>query len=569
MTEKHGLGADDFLRALEGACAELAARQEEINELNVFPVPDGDTGTNMLRTLEAAWHEAGRAHRPGMPLGPLAKAAARGSLWGARGNSGVILSQFLRGWAEGLDGCERASAARIVHAFEQAVETAYRAVMEPVEGTMLSVGRGAAIAARQALRPGVSVRHVVTAAWSGARTALEKTPSQLAILRQAGVVDAGGMGLVAILDGALKVFRRRNGAGTPVLQPEDGRGERVSPQLISAGELVSGPAGRSRAFIPSQLALAPEPASLEYTYCTEFVLKGHGLPQERLREQLTVLGDSLLVVGDEEALKIHLHTNHPGRALEIALEHGSITNVQISNMAEQVQQKAARHLPPALVAVVPGPGFADIFRSLGVSGIVMGGQTMNPSTQEIAEVIGQQESHYVLVLPNNKNVLMAAQQAARLVPDKKVIPLPSVTVPQGIAAVLAYQPPAPGEPVGERIASITRSMEEAMTAVRSGEVTVAIRDFSQGATSVQAGEFMGLEGDALLAAGTDLSDVVTRLVTQLGGQEAETVTLYYGDGVSAEEAAALAALLQRVFPEPEIGVYYGGQPHYPYVISVE
>lgn len=601
------LGAADFYRCLHGAVAELAAQQERINRLNVFPVPDGDTGSNMCLTLEAALREAEGVYAPDVSLGRLVRAAARGSLWGARGNSGVILSQFLQGWADGLAHCrEEATPEHVVDALDKAVATAYRAVMEPVEGTMLSVGKGAAQAARAALPSASGVGDVLRAALEGARAALEKTPTQLEVLRRAGVVDAGGAGLVAIMEGALRgaTGQRtadRLAAREPVPAVAAASGTTAAdavPDAVSAGSADDGE------------------DELTFKYCTEFLLKGRDLPAAELQRQLAELGDSVLVVGDGHVLKIHLHTNRPGKALEIAVDYGSLSAVQISNMEEQMAERAARDAaampavqqravatventavfdpqrvtapmedklavsvaderavlaveePAALVAVAPGPGLADIFRSLGAGETVFGGQTMNPSVQQLADAIARVPGRHVIVLPNNKNVVLAAQHAAALVPDKTVRVVPSATVPQGVAAALAFRPVDPSAGDGG-LDLLVGEMERAMAVIRSGEVTVAARDFEADGQQARAGDVIGLAGDALVAVGQDKNEVAYRLVEAMGGARAQLITVYYGAEVDETGAEHLAARLREAFPDAEVELYAGGQPHYPYLLSVE
>jgi len=593
------LSAAAFYRCPHGAVAELAAQQERINRLNVFPVPDGDTGSNMCLTLEAALREAERVYAPDVPLGRLARAVAKGSLWGARGNSGVILSQFLQGWADGLAHCREATSQQVVEAFEKAVTTAYRAVMEPVEGTMLSVGKGAAQAARAALSSAAGVPHVLQAALEGARAALERTPSQLEVLRRAGVVDAGGAGLVAIMEGALRAATAGEFTveGFPAGQPAVGGAASLQRDVADGVAAVA-----------SALSSEHGTGGLTFKYCTEFILKGRNLPAALLQRQLGELGDSVLVVGDGDVLKIHLHTNRPGKALEIAVDYGSLSAIQISNMEEQVAERAGRDavavsasehhavpgaggtaasvrqqpgapeveergVPvaeevPALVAVAPGPGLAAIFRSLGAVETVIGGQTMNPSVQELVDAVTRVPSRYVIVLPNNKNVLLAARHAAALVRDKRVRVVPSATVPQGVAAALAFRP---GSPAGDDgiLEGLARDMERAMAAVRSGEVTVAARDFEADGHRARAGDVIGLAGDTLVAVGRDRNEVACRLVEAMGGAHAQLITVYYGAEVDEAGAQALGARLREAFPDAEVELYAGGQPHYPYLLSVE
>lgn len=595
-----GLTAEGFLQALRGACARLEAQREQINHLNVFPVPDGDTGTNMVLTLQAALKEAEAAWEgPDASLGHVARACARGSLWGARGNSGVILSQFLKGWADGLRGCTVADPERVVQAMERAVATAFRAVLEPVEGTMLTVGRAAAVAAKGRLKTSRSLPFLWRAACRGARKALANTPNQLPVLKRAGVVDAGGMGLVGILEGSLMGVLSADHDelvdASAVLQ------EAAPPQAPAV--VVSPPEEPDRAPAVDADPVRFESSGsdgnaadqqhhnghgasggpLRYIYCTEFIITGRNLSREDLQRRLSPLGDSVLVVGDEETLKVHLHTNRPGQALEIAVDLGQLTAISIDNMAEQARRKSAgsvahaseafaeeREEGPGLVAVAPGAGLADLFRSLGADAVVSGGPTMNPSTRQLAEAIRSVPRSSVVLLPNDKNVVSAAQQAASLVDGQRVWVVPSKTVPEGVAAALAFRPLAPEEQQrSEAVEELVRDMEEAMASVRSGEVTVAVRDYNDGTRQVRAGDVIAVDGQAVVAAGTDRMEVTVELARALGAEEAGAITLYYGQDVSEEEAATVAARLKALYPDADVEVYPGGQPHHAYLMAVE
>lgn len=581
-----GLTAEGFLQALRGAYQHLEARREHINDLNVFPVPDGDTGTNMALTLQAALKEAEEAYEgPDVPLGRVVRACARGSLWGARGNSGVILSQFLQGWADALQGCSEAAPERVVEAMEQAVATAFRAVLEPVEGTMLTVGRAAAVAAKSHLKASRSLPFLWRAACRGARKALDNTPNQLPVLKRAGVVDAGGMGLVAILEGSFMGLPRRQsavGVSADVSGDGDSHYGETGSRSGDTGSYYGdeGSVEEAIAAIHRNGSSSGEP--LRYTYCTEFIVTGRSLSRDDLLRRLSPLGDSLLVVGDEETLKVHLHTNRPGQALEIAVDLGELTAISIDNMAEQARHKEAaasnpdpspapesREVGPGLVVVAPGQGLADLFRSLGADAVVPGGPTMNPSTRQLADAIRSVPHSAVVVLPNDGNVLFAAQQAASLVEGQRVWVVPSRSVPQGVAAALAFHPLDPADASLDEVDELAKAMEEAMGSVRAGEVTVAVRNYDDGTTTVQAGEFIAVDGEAIVAAGTDPMEVTLELVRALGAAEADAITVYYGKDVSDREAEAVIDRLQALYPDADVESYAGGQPHHAYLIGVE
>jgi len=512
-------------------CLEKTAPQ--IDALNVFPVPDGDTGTNMLLTMRALLEELEGC--PDDHVGEISQAMARGALMGARGNSGVILSQVWRGLAAALSGKETFTPGDFVRGLREGAVLAYKGVSRPVEGTMLTVIREVSEALSRDEAEELDLLPLLEKAVAVAAASVGRTPSLLPVLKQAGVVDAGGQGFYVILEGFLYYLK-----GEDV--------ETAVPRIISPA-------------IPVQRI----PAGMEesgYGYCTEFLLRGQGLNVEKIRRQLEKAGDSVMVVGDSNTVKVHLHTPDPGKVLHRALGWGSLHDILIRNMDDQYKDFQEKAVPSprklAVVAVVSGEGFARVFRSLGAAVIVPGGATMNPSTKEILRGIEAAPSDRVLLLPNNGNVLAAAEQAAGM-SSKRVTVLPSRNMPQGVAALLAFNPEADDE------ANI-EAMERACSQVRVLEVTRAVRPARWGRLRIRRGQVIGLLDGELVAARKDVPGLVAEVLPRL--LPAEVVTIYYGDGVSEGEARNLS----RLFVEndvPEVEVVYGGQPNYGYVISVE
>jgi DAK2 domain fusion protein YloV len=545
------------------AAAWLQAHAHEVDALNVYPVPDGDTGSNMSQTMRAALAEAGAGD---VHAGHYAAALAHGALMGARGNSGVILSQLLRGFARALAEHRTFTPADLAAALQEASATAYRAVMKPVEGTVLTVARVAAEAGVVAAAERAEFVHVLSSAVSEGRRALAETRNQLPALRQAGVVDAGGRGYMLLLEGALRHLQGRRAAPMP------------DPEPSSAA---------SRAAAPVHARLEHTMES-RYGYCTEFLISGADLSVEDVRETLAAFGDSLLVVGDPETLRVHVHTDDPGRALSYAGSLGRLRKVKVEDMqaqhdlfagetphsafADETQQGApsasgAAHagagseaLPVGVVAVAAGEGFAQLFASLGAR-VVPGGQTMNPSTEQILTAIGECRQQTVIVLPNNKNVVATAGQAAQL-STKTVHVLDTETVPQGIAALLAIR-------YDEETEHSLGAMREAARHVRTAELTTAVRDADLEGLQVRQGDILGLLDGHLALAGRDVGAVVTELLDRLPADQYEILTVYSGADVSAAECDALIDVLRRRYPELQIEQVAGGQPHYQFVLSAE
>jgi len=516
-------------------------------------VPDGDTGTNMLLTMRAALDELNNSPSPSASA--VAHTVSYGALMGARGNSGVILSQLFRGFARSLDKKETFTALEMARAMKEASAIAYQGVIKPVEGTILTVAREAADAALAAVQERNDLLYVLEKTVAEARHSVARTPSLLHVLAEAGVVDAGGQGLFVILEGALRFAR----------------GEEV-------GEL---------AMIEAAAELEV-PAEEEYGYETMFILRGENLNVEEIREAIAVMGQSVLVVGDSSTVKVHVHSMEPGRPLDYAAKLGTLIQISVENLQEQYREfvrrgkatVAGRPQPPsspfitpsdgerggelngiAVVVVAPGKGLARVFESLGASAVVAGGQTMNPSTQEILKAIQSLNAEQVIVLPNNPNVIMAAQQAGEL-SRKEVIVVPSKSIPQGINALLAYNYQA-------NLETNAQMMERATQGVQTAEITTATRGARINGVNVEEGGIIGLLDGVLTASGSALEEVVQEMLCQMKADEQEIITIYYGEGVTAAEAERLADGIRASCPDQEVELVHGGQPHYHYILSAE
>jgi DAK2 domain fusion protein YloV len=540
-----GVDGPLFKRALLGSLSWLAANHEEVNRLNVFPVPDGDTGTNMLLTLQSAVEDVRESNAA--EVSKIAKLASHGSLMGARGNSGVILSQIFRGFARAVEGKTSLTPAELAAALEEAANAAYRAVNKPTEGTILTVAREAGRAAATAASgPDATVPRVIAAAAAGARSAVLKTPSQLQILRDAGVVDAGGFGLELILEGMLKSVEE-------------------SDSTIAALSETRQPA------IPAaQVALdLPEGG---WGYCTEFLIEGKNLDTELIRSQIESLGNSVLVVGEPELVKVHVHTDDPTRVINLAGGYGKLMKLNVGDMSTQHRRildsegaagaaRASRANGVGLVAVVAGRGLVDIFRGLGVDAIIEGGQTMNPSTQDMLTAIESVPYDEVILLPNNGNVIAAAKQVIGLT-KKKVHVVETHSVPQGVSAVVAFRPERPGD---ENLKAMRAEAERVQTI----EVTHAVRDTRSNGLRVRKGDVIGLINDRLEFAGGGYAEVVHKALSKLGPDSYELVTVYRGEQASDAELAQLESEIRTSYPSLEVEVQQGGQHHYPFILSVE
>jgi DAK2 domain fusion protein YloV len=588
-----------LLLGLRSSLAWLQANQEQVNELNVFPVPDGDTGSNMYLTLRSAVEDAQSAPAP-QSVSSVMRAAAHGSLMGARGNSGVILSQIFRGFAQALGDREHLDAAGVAGSLAEGARVAYKAVMRPTEGTILTVVREAAEAAQRSAASAPDIRSVLDDAVREAHAAVERTIDQLAVLHEAGVVDAGGFGLAVILEGLARAMAdtdsadqpspRRRRSGEPRLRsPEAGR---------TGAATVEAPGRRKR----RRGAAAVARREGGWGYCTEFVISGPGLDLDRLREELGGLGESSLVVGDSELVRVHIHTTDPAELIAIASQRGRLAQLKVEDMTAQhheileradraesevVGRPAERRsangghergpigapagngaLPAAglekrfgVVAVAPGEGFREIFTSLGADAVVEGGQTMNPSIEDLLTAVRSTGASSVLILPNNSNVIMTAERVQDLAEGVEVRVAASRNLPQGISAMLALDPGADAEANGRRMA-------EALSRVSAVEVTRAVRDSTVNGFRIRAGEVMAIIDGEIVQTGED-EPAVVEAVLRNHEKTPELVTLYWGAQTDEGRARALADRLAEAFPETELEVHHGGQEHYPYILSLE
>lgn len=532
----------------------LEHNREQVNALNVFPVPDGDTGTNMVLTMRAAYRRVENSDE--MHTGRMAQELAHGALMGARGNSGVILSQIWRGLARSLAGTELATANDIATAFQEAAETAYKGVMRPVEGTILTVAREGSEEAQDAVAKSPDLRFLLERVLERCQQTLERTPDMLDELKQAGVVDSGGQGLVYILEGMLRYVYGEKLEAAETVERASAAPDHVEPTAVS--------------HVPAQALAAPLEGELEFPYDVQFILMGQGLDVNAVRDAIDAMGDSTLVVGDKRAIKVHVHVRDPGRPLSYATGVGRISDVVVENMQEQMEAIIAQppplaHQPPpsdlGVVAVAAGPGLGDIFRSLGAAAIVNGGQGHNPSTEEIYRAIEEAPMQRLIILPNNKNIILAAEAACELT-TKEVAVVPTRTVPQGISAMLALNPRGD-------LDEISTVMREAGKQVASGEITVASRSVIMDGVDVNEGEIIGLVDGRLCSSGDTLDDVLTRTLETMTVQERELVSVYYGDDVRHEEAEELVARIKALYPHVEVELLPGGQPYYMYILGAE
>ena len=532
----------------------LEAKKEWINELNVFPVPDGDTGTNMTMTIMSAAAEVGALTDPDMET--LAKAISSGSLRGARGNSGVILSQLLRGFTKSVKKSSELDAIAIAAAMERAVETAYKAVMKPKEGTILTVAKEAALKAAEIAPEAEELEPFFHEVFDHAEYTLSRTPEMLPVLKEAGVVDSGGQGLLEVLRGAIDGFLGKEVDYSDFAKPAGAAVTKISPQAE---------------------------ADIKFGYCTEFIIllnKPMPLEEEHsFKEFLTSIGDSIVLVADDEIVKVHVHTNHPGQAIERALTYGALSRMKIDNMREEHQEKLIKdaeklaqqqaeeepQTPPkdtGFIAVSAGAGLTDIFRELGVDYLIEGGQTMNPSTEDMLNAIDKVNAKTIYILPNNKNIILAANQARDLTEDKKIIVIPTKTIPQGVTALISFVPEKTDE-------ENTEEMTDAISRVHTGQITYAVRDTRIEDKEIHEGDIMGIGDKGILAVGSTKEDVAVATVDAMMTDDAEVISIYYGSDATEEKAEELAATLEEKYPDCEVEVNNGGQPIYYYIISVE
>jgi DAK2 domain fusion protein YloV len=549
--ERRTCDGQDLQACVWAGLSWLERHYEEVNALNVFPVPDGDTGTNMMLTMRSAHDEV--CDLDENHAGQVAQKIYNGALMGARGNSGVILSQLWRGFARGIEGMPIFDTNALVRGFQEAVRMAYQAVQEPVEGTMLTVASDAAREAEAAVKETTDVVAVMERVVQRAHLSVQRTPELLAVLAEAGVVDSGGMGLAYILEGILRYMRGES--------------------LETAGEI--------RESDELQSALSPEDEE-GYGYDVQYLIRGQSMDVNQVRAQIGSLGWSTLVVGDDQLIKVHVHVHNPGEVLGYGASVGSLDDIVVENMQAQyetfVRNRGGVHEekgadtpvePPAIqegtiaaVAVAPGEGLKRILYSLGAGYVISGGQTMNPSTKDIVEAIETLPTDKVVLLPNNKNIFMAAEQAAGRVNGKTVRVIPTRTIPQGISALLAL------DPHGE-FDEVVAAMVESSGMVETGEVTMATRDSRVNGIKVKKGQMIGLHNDDLTVVGNDVPSVVADLLSKMGIGDLELITLYYGADIDPSEAQALTEHLQDEYPDHEIELREGGQPHYYYILSAE
>ncbi|WP_291683473.1 DAK2 domain-containing protein [Blautia sp.] len=528
----------------------LEAKKEWINELNVFPVPDGDTGTNMTLTIMSAASEVSALSDSSMKA--LAKAISSGSLRGARGNSGVILSQLLRGFTKVIEHYDTVDAVIFARAFEKGVETAYKAVMKPKEGTILTVARGAAEKALEIAGESDSLETFFTDVIAEAELVLSRTPDMLPVLKEAGVVDSGGQGLLEVLKGAFDGYM----------------GKEIDLNFEKPKTAVSGK------------PVSAEESNIKFGYCTEFIIMLEKQFTEKdeheFKEYLMSIGDSLVVVADDEIVKVHVHTNDPGEAIQRALTYGQLSNMKIDNMrlehhekvikeAEKMAAQQAAAEPEkevGFISVSVGAGMGEIFKELGADYLIEGGQTMNPSTEDVLQAIERVNAKNIFIFPNNKNIILAANQARDLTEDKNIIVIPTKTIPQGITALISYIP-------DKTVEQNTEEMMEAVGNVKTGQITYAVRDTKIDDKEIRQGDIMGIGDHGLLAVGTGIEDITVAALQEMTDEDSEIISVYYGQDVSEEDAEHLAERLEEQYPDFDIEIHNGGQPIYYYIVSVE
>ena len=541
---KQIINGADLRRMIISAAAAIEINKQGLNDLNVFPVPDGDTGTNMSMTINAAAADLRKAEDP--DLGTAAKIAASAMLRGARGNSGVILSLLFRGLSQKLKGADHADGVLWAEALQQGVDAAYKAVMKPAEGTILTVSRLAAAAAAAAAKENNHIEFVQEAAIAEAKVALANTTNQNPVLKKAGVVDAGGKGWLVALEAMLSSLQ-----GEDVVVPEGAAAE--TKEAANFDDF--------------------DTEDITFTYCTEFIIqRENDLDPEKLRDFLSSLGDSLVLVDDEEIIKVHVHTNDPGKALHEAIDYGSFVTVKIENMrlqhtekvmteAEKAPKIAEPEKPLGVVSVCAGEGLADVFLNLGVDQIISGGQTMNPSTQDILEAVNKVPAETVFVLPNNKNIIMAAEQVDALTP-KTVIVIPSKTVPQGVTAMLGFNPEG-------SIEENTEALTEALSTVDTMQITYAARNSDFDGYDIHEGDYLALYGSQLFGTSQDIRVLLKSLAEKVRDDGKEYVTIYYGADVKEKHAQKAADIFADICPDADVNLLNGGQPVYYYLISAE
>ena len=552
------INVDMLAKMFLAGAQNIEAKKEFINELNVFPVPDGDTGTNMSLTIMAAAKEVTALQNPKMA--DLAKAISSGSLRGARGNSGVILSQLLRGFTKAIREEKEIDVIALAAACNRARETAYKAVMKPKEGTILTVASGIAEKASEMAQETDDLEEFIPAVISYAEEVLAKTPDMLPVLKEAGVVDSGGQGLLEVIKGAYGAF--------------------VGKECDYSAIAPSAGAGVTK-------ISAEDTADIKFGYCTEFIILTEKefteQDEHEFKEYLSSIGDSIVCVADDDVVKIHVHTNDPGLAIQRALTFGQLSRMKIDNMREEHQEKLIRDAenlakqqeqdaaekkaseprkPMGFIAVSIGEGINNIFKELGVDYIIEGGQTMNPSTDDMLKAIDEVHADTVFILPNNKNIVLAANQAKHLVEDKEIIVIPTKTVPQGITAIINFMPDADAKTNEE-------AMLEEVKNVKTGQVTYAVRDTRIDDKEIHEGDIMGIGDHGILAVGSEIRKTTLEMLEQLVDEDSELISLYYGEEVKEEDANELIEQIEELYPDADVDAHFGGQPIYYYVLAVE
>lgn len=544
-----------FSKMFLAGAANLEAKKEFINELNVFPVPDGDTGTNMTLTIMSAAKEVQSLENADMLT--IAKAISSGSLRGARGNSGVILSQLLRGFTKEIREHKEIDAVILAKACERATATAYKAVMKPKEGTILTVAKGISRKAEELAETTEDLEVFIPEVIKYAEEVLAQTPEMLPVLKEAGVVDSGGQGLLEVIHGAYDAFL----------------GKEIDYAAIEAS-------GGTKMVKPSQQA----EADIKFGYCTEFIIMTEkeftDKNEAEFKAYLESIGDSIVCVADDDIVKIHVHTNDPGLAIQKALTYGQLSRMKIDNMREEHQEKLIKDAekaaaqqasekkkkeprkPVGFIAVSIGEGMNGIFRELGADYIIEGGQTMNPSTDDMLSAIDEVNADHIFILPNNKNIILAANQAQSLTDDKDIIVIPTKTVPQGITAIISYMPEAD-------VDTNIEALEEAIKNVKTGQVTYAVRDTHIDDKEIHEGDIMGIGDRGILAVGQSVEETTKEMLAQLVDEESELISLYFGQDVLEEDAENFAQEVEELYPDVDVDVHMGGQPIYYYVLSVE
>ena len=544
-----------FRKMFLAGAANLEAKKEFINELNVFPVPDGDTGTNMTLTIMSAAKEVQSLENADMLT--IAKAISSGSLRGARGNSGVILSQLLRGFTKEIREHKEIDAVILAKACERATATAYKAVMKPKEGTILTVAKGISRNAEELAETTEDLEVFIPEVIKYAEEVLAQTPEMLPVLKEAGVVDSGGQGLLEVIHGAYDAFL----------------GKEIDYAAIEAS-------GGTKMVKPSQQA----EADIKFGYCTEFIIMTEkeftDKNEAEFKAYLESIGDSIVCVADDDIVKIHVHTNDPGLAIQKALTYGQLSRMKIDNMREEHQEKLIKDAekaaaqqasekkkkeprkPVGFIAVSIGEGMNGIFRELGADYIIEGGQTMNPSTDDMLSAIDEVNADHIFILPNNKNIILAANQAQSLTDDKDIIVIPTKTVPQGITAIISYMPEAD-------VDTNIEALEEAIKNVKTGQVTYAVRDTHIDDKEIHEGDIMGIGDRGILAVGQSVEETTKEMLAQLVDEESELISLYFGQDVLEEDAENFAQEVEELYPDVDVDVHMGGQPIYYYVLSVE